>query len=305
MNSSSESTSKSRQQESLQADTEGSRMPVRVYLPGSHLGWGLSIWNRMALELWSSRHLTWRLFLREFLARYRQTVLGWLWALIMPLVAVGTFFFLNRNGILDIGDVGTPYVVYALSGLVLWQLFAGGLVLCTNAIVMGGSMVVKINFPKETLVLAAFGQSLVEFTVRLVLLAAVLLCYRIIPGTAALLFPILVLPLMMLSLGLGMILSLMNALFRDTANIVTLLTGFFLFLTPVLYPAKGRLFLAVTRYNPIAYLVEVPRNALLFGSFDGMAGFGLSSLLALAILLFGWRVFKLAEHRMAERIGAR
>ena len=78
------------------------------YRSGQNGGWGYRVWHEMVSELVDSRELVWRLFLRDFKAKYRQTVLGFLWALIMPLLTVATFVFLNRAGILNIGKVDIP-----------------------------------------------------------------------------------------------------------------------------------------------------------------------------------------------------
>jgi lipopolysaccharide transport system permease protein len=259
----------------------------------------------MISELVRSRELIWRLFIRDFSVRYKQTVLGVLWAVIMPLVLVGAFVLLNRSGVLNIGELEVPYAAYALLGLTVWQVFAGGLTATSNSIVSSGSMVVKINFPKETLVIASFGQTLVELLVRLALVVVVFIYYRLVPHWAAVFFPLALVPLLLFTLGLGFLLSLLNALLRDVANIITLATMFLLFLTPVLYPEpQSAVFQALTRVNPLAALVAVPRDLVLGSSISNPAAFSVASALSLAVFILGWRVFHLAESRMVERIGA-
>lgn len=279
---------------------------VTIYQPGGRAAWRLGAWREMASELAGSRELIWRLFVRDFTARYRQTLLGVAWALIMPLVMVGTFVFLHRSGVLNIGELDLPYPAYALVGLTIWQVFASGLVACSNAIVSGGSMVTKINFSKETLVVAALGQTLVETLVRLVLVGAVFLFYGLAPTWTALLFPLALLPLLVLTLGLGLLLSLLNALFRDVANVVTILTTFLLLLTPVLYPtpASGPLHV-LSGLNPLAVLVGGPRDLLLLGRLTEPTAFLWSGAGSLLLLLLSWHLFHLAETRIAERLGAR
>ncbi|MCX5859294.1 MAG: ABC transporter permease, partial [Proteobacteria bacterium] len=240
---------------------------VKIYRPDKQLemGW-ISIWREMLIELINSRELIWRLFIRDFLAKYRQTILGVFWALLMPLALVGSFAFLNRAGILNIGKTNVPYPVFALLGLTIWQLFATGLVSCTNSIVQGGSMVAKINFPKESLVISSMAQSVFEFLVRIVLLIAVFVFYQVMPSRLTILFPLALLPLFFLTIGLGFIFSLLNAVMRDTANIITLLTMFFLFLTPVLYPApESGLFAIFNQYNPLSPLISGPRDLVILG----------------------------------------
>ena len=92
-------------------------MDYNLYAPNRHLKLGIRIWAEMFQELIRSRELIWRLFLRDFLAKYKQTVLGILWAIIMPLLMVGTFVFLNRAGVINIGKTEIPYPVFALLGL--------------------------------------------------------------------------------------------------------------------------------------------------------------------------------------------
>ena len=264
------------------------------------------MWHEMVAELIDSHELVWRLFLRDFEAKYRQTVLGFLWALIMPLLTVGTFVFLNRAGILNIGKVGIPYPAYALLGLTVWQIFSGGLRACSDSIVAGGSMVVKINFPKEALVLSSLGGALIETMVRVALTAFVFAIYKIVPAWTVVLFPFALIPLLLFTLGLGLMLSLLNAVFRDVANIVSLSTTFLLFVTPVLYPEpKAAFFKAFTVFNPLAALVSGPRDLVAKGYLTQSVSYLFYSGLSLAIFLISWRLFHLAEIRIAERIGAR
>lgn len=274
--------------------------------PGQNRGWGYRVWHEMVAELVDSHELVWRLFLRDFEAKYRQTVLGFLWALIMPLLTVGTFVFLNRAGILNIGKVDIPYPAYALLGLTVWQIFSGGLRACSNSIVAGGSMIVKINFPKEVFVLSSLGEALIETIVRLALTAFVFAIYKVVPAWTVVLFPFALIPLLLFTLGLGLMLSLLNAVFRDVANIVSLSTTFLLFVTPILYPEpKAAFFKAFTVFNPLAALVSGPRDLVVKGYLTQPVSYLFYSGLSLAIFLISWRLFHLAEIRIAERIGAR
>lgn len=277
---------------------------VKVYRPDAQLRMGfIAVWREMFEELANSRELVWRLFVRDFLGKYKQSVFGVLWAIIMPLVLVGIFVFLNRAGVLNIGDTGIPYPVYALLGLSIWQLFATGLVASTSSIVQGGSMVVKINFPKESLVIASLAQSLFEFLVRIILLIAVFAFYQVVPSWTMVFLPLALLPLLLLTLGLGLIFALLNVLMRDIANIVTLATIFLLFLTPVLYPAPTTgLFVSINQYNPLAILVTGARELVITGYLTEPLQFAVASFFSLFVFLSSWRIFHLVEPRMAERV---
>src|SRR5579883_2599897 len=150
-------------------DRPATKLREAVYTPHGHLGMGLSAWYEMLKELIDSRELTWRLFLRDFSARYRQSMLGYLWAVVPSLVTAATFSYLNRSKVLPIAGTHLPYPVFVLLGMTVWQLFATGLTSATQSLVNAGSLITKINFPRETLVLAAFGQSLFQFLIGIVL----------------------------------------------------------------------------------------------------------------------------------------
>jgi len=247
------------------------------------------------------RELTWRLFMREFSARYRQSLLGIAWALISPMVPVSTFVLLNRAGIFAVGNTGVPYPVFALLGVTLWQVFATGLTVCTGALTSGGAMIVKINFPKESLVMSAMGQVVFETSVRLVLLAAMMAIYGTKPAWSAVLLPLIILPLVMLTCGLGFILSIANLVIRDTANVVLVATTFLMFLTPVLYPAPVRGVAArIMACNPLTGLVVAARDVMFRGYLTEPRAFLWATGLSVLCLAVGWRLFHLIEFKMAE-----
>ena len=274
---------------------------VRIYNPNYGAGWGLRVWLGMADEVISSWELTWRLFVRDFSARYRQSALGVAWAVIPPIVVVGTFVVLNKTGILNVSNTGVPYPVYALFGLSVWQLFAGGLMACSNAIIAGGPMVVKINFPKETLVIAAIGQTIFEFLVRVIMLAALMLVYQVAPKWTAVFFPLTVLPLLVFTMGLGLILSFVSVVLRDVVSFVSLATMFLMFLTPVLYPAPpSLLFAKLMIVNPLAGLISASRDVVFTGHLTEPLNFVWSSILSIILLLLAWRIFHLVEFKMGE-----
>lgn len=258
----------------------------------------------MFLEALSSRELVWRLFLRDFSARYRQSLLGVAWALLLPLVTVAMFVTMKRSGIVSIGETGIPYPVYALVGLSIWQLFSVGISTCSTALINAGSMVVKINFPKSALIFAAAGQGWLEFLVRAALTAVVCAWYGVVPNPAGLAVGLLMLlPCCLMMLGAGFFVALLAVVFRDVASALDMLLFGLMLLTPVLYPVpRGSLLAAANTWNPFNYLVNVPRDLMLYGRSQELPEFALVSLLALAVFLIGWRLFYLAQSKIAERI---
>lgn len=277
---------------------------ITVYCPDRFLKMGFfSVWREMFTGLCRSRELIWRLFLRDFSAKYRQTILGILWAALNPLITIGIFVYLNKSGVFNIASTNIPYPAFALVGLTVWALFSTGLTACSNSIVSAGVLVTKINFPKSSLVISSMGQAVVEFIVRIGLTIVVFLIYRISPSWTAVFLPLIAIPVFLLTLGMGFFLSLLTGVFRDTVSVVTLFSTFLLFLVPVLYPAPDSgLFAAVNKWNPLSYLIGACRDIVFIGKLTSPAGYCGSSLFSLLIFLFFWRFFHIVEPKIIERV---
>jgi len=277
---------------------------ITTYEPDNSLKKGyLSIFREIHDEFIKNRWLTYQLFKRDFFTLYKQSFIGVLWAFIIPLVSVGTFILLNRSGIFSIGNINVPYPIYAILGMAFWQLFSAGLINSSNALVKAGSMIVKINFSKKSLVIASAGQSIVSFLIQLTLVIILFIYYKITPSPAILLIPLFLIPIMLLTLGLGFIFSLLNGVVRDIGNVLSILMTFLMFLTPILYAKPSAGFLSrITNYNPLFYLTSVPRELVLTGSVTEWKGFIISCVISIFIFVVCLVVFHLTETRVAERI---
>lgn len=279
-------------------------MNTTIYMPDKLNKQGYPIiFKEMFREIFNNQWLTLQLFRRNFTANYKQSVLGILWALVVPLVSVVIFIFLNRGGILNIGDITIPYPLFALAGISIWQLFSVGLALGTNSLVASGTIITKINFPKKTLVITAALQGFVTFLIPLVIVFILFAAYTTPPPLTILLVPFAIVPLLLLTLGLGFFFSLVNSVIRDAGNSIVIIITFLLFATPVLYakPAGGIVGI-VSSYNPLYYLVSVPRDLLVLGNTGNLEGFAYSVIISIVVFLFGLFVFHLSEARITERI---
>lgn len=277
---------------------------VITYEPDNSLRKGyLFLFREIFYELKENRWLTYQLFKRDFFAMYKQSFVGIFWAFIIPIISVGTFIILNRSGVFTIGDINVPYPIFAILGIAFWQLFSTGLIASSNSLVKAGPMIIKINFSKKSLVIASTGQSIVSFLIQFVLVGILFVYYQIAPTIATLLIPIAIIPIMLLTLGLGFILSLLNGVMRDIGNVLSVLMTFLMFLTPVLYakPVNGIL-ANITNYNPLYYLVSAPKDLVLMGTISEWKGFLIASIISVIIFIICLVVFHLTETRVAERI---
>jgi len=277
---------------------------LTIYEPDNSINKGyLNIFKEITREIKLNTWLTFQLFKRDFLALYKQSFIGVFWALIIPLISVGTFIILNSSGIFNIGDLNVPYPIYAILGMAFWQIFAVGIISSSNSLVKAGSMIIRINFSKKSLVMASFGQSFVPFLIQLFLLIILFFTYQITPKLTILLIPLFLIPLILLTLGLGFILSILNGVVRDVGNALSFLITFLMFLTPVLYekPSEGIL-TSITKFNPIYYLIQVPREIILMGNSTEWKGYIISCISSLIVFMTCIIIFHLTETRVAERI---
>jgi lipopolysaccharide transport system permease protein len=276
-----------------------------IYEPNSCLKAGpFSLYGRMLSDLVTSGELGYRLFLRDFSAKYRQSLLGVLWVVLIPLFTVGIFAAMNRAGVLRTRDTGVPYPVFALFGITLWSLFTGLTSSISGVVGSTGGIITKINFPRVALLYSPVLVSFVDFGVRIVLLCIVMAAGRVVPHgwAGSLFFPVALLPLILFSIGIGMALSIIGALFKDIANFVNMFLTIVMLVTPVVYllPLEGFL-MRLNFYNPLYYLIDVPRTLLFAGTFSHPIGFTVSSIGALAAFLLGWRFYQLAMGRIVEK----
>lgn len=275
----------------------------KIYQSNSQSNIGLSFWKEMFTELLQSRELIIRFSLRDVSTRYKQSVLGILWTFIIPVFTVGTFIYLNYSGIFNLDETSIPYPAYALLGVTLWQLFANGISACTGSLAGAGSLIGKINFAKESLIFSSLGQAIFDFSINAVLVAAVFAIYQITPSWTIIFLPLALIPLILLVLGFGFILSVLNAVIRDTSKIVPLAMTFLLFITPVLYPAPTiEPMMTMNKINPIGILVTGARDLVIEGGLTQPVEFMYVSIFSLFLFLFSWRAFHMMEPRIAERI---
>jgi lipopolysaccharide transport system permease protein len=275
-----------------------------TYRPNKWIEEGsFALWGQMFRDLGKSLELGYRLFIRDFSAKYRQSLLGTAWVVIFPLFTVGVFVLLNRSGILQVRETGVPYPVFALFGLTILSPFSGLISSIAGVVGQTGGMITKINFPRIALIHSPVLTSLVELLVRLVLLAAIMVYYGAIPHGAFLLLPLFLLPIFFMAIGAGLFLSILGGVFKDLSNILSLFLTVMLFATPVMYPMpESGLLAELNRLNPLYYLIEASRSVFFQGRLDQGVAYALSVLLSLAILFGGWRFYHVAMNRIVEKL---
>jgi len=257
-----------------------------------------------AKELIWSRHVLWHLFLRDFVAGFRQKLLGYLWVVLVPLIGIASFVFMQWTGILNPGKTEIPYPIYVYIGTTIWGLFINALTIVANSLISNADLVMRTNIPKIGLAVTGLASLCYNLMVNLVVLVILLFVFRLFPSIWALTYPLAVLPIIMFGVGLGLILSVVGAVARDVTGMFVTVINLVMYITPVVYLAQfsDPLLQLVVRWNPMTYLVDTPRSLFVLGIFPDPVGYTLSVLFSFSMLWLGIHAFYLIKDKVAERL---
>jgi lipopolysaccharide transport system permease protein len=286
----------------IDRDAPQEELPVVVYTRDRFQRLGWRVWRLMFHDLVRSRGLIWRLFVRSWSAQYRQSWMGYVWAIVPPVVAAVAFSFAVRHRVLRVGPTPIPYVCYALWGMTVWQLFTG-IYNSSSGVLKGASqMISRINFPKDALVFASIGQPLFTFLIRLVVVFLVFGFKGVMPGWTALLAPFALIPLVLIALGMGMIMAVVSVAGSDIRRAFGAFLNFGMLLTPVIYPPPVSWpSAAVNVVNPLSPVLSVSHSLLQGAPITTPVLYLAAWIFGLLMFGCGWRIFRMALPRIAER----
>jgi len=263
-----------------------------------------------AQELWRYRRLLWFFATQAFQALYRRTHLGWLWVPIRSLVplAVGSAVY---GGLMDVPSLGVPYFLMLLVGTTIWSCFDGPWTWGSRGVEMNRRLVTKLYFPRMILPLATMAPGLAEPGMMLLLLAVAIPYYAltdgmwyIAVGPRLLLAPLVMLATLMLAFGLSLWTSLWQARARDVRFGIGYLLGFWMYLTPVIYPITQvpERFRFLMWLNPMAPYVEAFKSAVFGWPAPPRWAMTLSLVVTLIVVASGFWHFHAREAETAEKI---
>lgn len=215
-------------------------------------------------ELWNSHELLYFFTWRDVKIRYKQTALGFLWAIIQPLfmMVVFTLFFGN---LAKVPSEGIPYPLFNFAALLPWTLFAEGLTRSTTSMVSNANIMTKVYFPRLLMPISGILSPLVDFAIAFIILLLMMAFFGFVPTIAIVLLPAFILLAIMTSLSVGLWLSALNVKYRDFQYTIPFLIQLWLFASPVVYPSSmlPEQFRLIYGLNPMAGVIEGFRWALL------------------------------------------
>ena len=253
-------------------------------------------------ELWVFRELLYFLVWRDVKVRYKQTVLGAAWAILQPVLSMAVFaVFLGH--LAHMPSDGLPYPLFSYAGLVPWAYFSTAVASGAGSVVGSQQLISKVYFPRLLIPLSAAVTPLVDFAIAMVTLIGLLLWYHVTPGVALLWTPVFVLLALATAVTVSLWLSALTVLYRDFRHIVPFFLQFWMFATPVVYPAsivpvKWRLLMGL---NPMTGVVEGFRWALVGGTQPGPIVL-VSAVVVLVLFVGGLLFFRRTEGTFADVI---
>lgn len=253
-------------------------------------------------ELYRYRELFYFFTWRDVKIKYKQTVLGFLWAILQPLLMMTIFtFFFGRA--LNIPSQNLPYPVYVFSGLLMWNFFSTGLTSASNSMINNASIIKKIYFPRIIIPVSSVLVALFDFLMAFILLVAILIFYhQPVSLEAVLCWPLALLLTIVATLGLGSWLAALNVKYRDFRYVIPFLVQVLFFLTPVLYPLsllKNPILQFLLVSSPMYAAVELFRLPLT-GVAPDLSFLLISIASGLVLLVLGIWYFKRTEEFFAD-----
>ena len=256
-------------------------------------------------DIQPARELGLQLAKRDIKAAYRQSILGIVWAFIPPIMTSLIWIILNSSKTVSIENTPIPYPAFVLIGTLMWQVLTESVNQPLRSVQSGKSILSKLNFPRESLLFHGFFTLIFNTFLKLLIIIAVLIVFKINPGWQGLGFVPMVIGLMTTGFTIGLLLLPVGMMYGDISRMIPFAMQFLMYLTPVIYPmpTSGKL-LIFNQINPFSYLIETTRNLLSAQPLPHLIP-TLSILgVALVVLTLGVIVYRFIMPIIIERVGA-
>jgi lipopolysaccharide transport system permease protein len=279
---------------------------IKVYTSEASIRRPGILFIEMINDLIQSRHLAFRLAMRDFKALYRQSVLGIFWLFFLPLANTLTWIFLKNTGVIDVGSTNIPYPVYVFTGTMIWSILAESITNPIQKVLGNKSILSKINFPREALILSAFYQSLSNAGIKVLLmfLGMGLMRFDFVSVYLGLL-PFGIVLIVLCGTAIGLLLTPPAMLYTDISKGLSVVLQFLMYLSPVVFPIpRSGLAKIFVGLNPFTVLIETTRFWLTGTAIMDLGGYIISCLIFIAVLFIAWLFYRISMPILIERISS-
>jgi lipopolysaccharide transport system permease protein len=253
-----------------------------------------------------SHELGLRLFKRNLKALYRQSLLGFFWAILPPLATAALWIFLRGNNVIQMEETRVPYPVFVLTGTMLWQIFSEAVSAPINQMTQNKSMLTKINIPHEGLLLSGIYELVFNIFIKVVLLGLVYLYYHQRSSFSSLVFvPIGILSISLAGFSIGLILAPLGMLYQDINRGLAVLLPFFMYLTPVVFPMPEQGYVSmIMKLNPLSPLISETRNWFIAQPVADLRLFIIFTLVFASLFVACLVAYRISIPMVIERMGS-
>ncbi len=252
-----------------------------------------------------SHELGFRLFKRNLKAQYRQSMLGFGWAILHPLITACLWIFLNRSNVVSVADTGSSYPIFVITGTILWQVFTESILAPLTQISENKSILTKINIPREGLLLSGAYQLVFNTIIKILILVVIYLFFGETIRMPKLAFiPIGIFAISLTGFSIGLALTPLGMLYQDINRGLGILLPILMYLTPVVYPApQDGTFGFLIKLNPVATLLTQTRNWFTNQPTYDMPLFWALTLFFGILFFLSLIIYRISMPMIIERIG--
>jgi lipopolysaccharide transport system permease protein len=258
-------------------------------------------------ELIRHRSFIWDLVRKEIRARYAGSLIGLFWAVLHPALTILIFFLIFSSVVAGRlrSDGGVPnFVIYLCCGILPWNAFNETATRASTVFLDHSSMIKRVLFPRQLLLAQIVLSTTLNLVIGLALFLLLMVLTGFTPGITVVWLPFIIFLQMLFSFGLGLALATLNVFFRDLTQVVHTLLSLWFWMTPIVYPLSilPQRLASLMKFNPLAYLVEIYRDLILYSAPPSISKFGIFLVVSALLYWFGIAVYDRLKDDLADML---
>ena len=280
------------------------QLETKIYQKENNLKIG-KLLKASAKDFFGSHFLAKQLATRDIKSQYRQSYLGIIWAFITPISSAFVWIFLNATGTVNLSDTGVPYPVFVFSGTLIWSIITESINSPSSNTNAARSIMTKINFPKEALILTGIYKLLFNSSIKIGLLVVLIFAFGIGFHWSMLLFPLAILAAILFGTTIGLFITPISLIYNDIAKIISMGLSLLMYITPVVYAIpKSGLMKTIMELNPFTALILTARDLALGNSPAYLGYFCWVFVISLSLFFIGLLFYRTSIPIIVERLNA-
>ena len=280
------------------------QLETKIYQKENNLKIG-KLLKASAKDFFGSHFLAKQLATRDIKSQYRQSYLGIIWAFITPISSAFVWIFLNATGTVNLSDTGVPYPVFVFSGTLIWSIITESINSPSSNTNAARSIMTKINFPKEALILTGIYKLLFNSSIKIGLLVVLIFAFGIGFHWSLLLFPFAILAAILFGTTIGLFITPISLIYNDIAKIISMGLSLLMYITPVVYAIpKSGIMKTIMELNPFTALILTARDLALGSSPAYLGYFCWVFAISLSLFFIGLLFYRTSIPIIVERLNA-